>query len=64
MNGKTEAELRGMAGEIVAAIEQLKTALPDTIGRKNAMPLALACLNVAVEATKFVIAYDESMEEK
>ena len=64
MNRETEAELRRMAGEIVAAIEQLKTTLPNTVGRKNAMPLALACLKVAVEATEFVIAYDESMKEK
>ena len=28
------------------------------------MPLALACLRVAVEAAEFVIAYDESMEER
>lgn len=63
MSRKTEVELRRMAEEIVGAIEQLKTTLPSTVGRKNAIPLALACLKVAVEATEFAIAYDESMKE-
>ncbi len=53
-----------MAREMVPAIEHLSKVLPEKIHRKNAMPLALACLRVAVEAAEFVIAYDESMEER
>lgn len=64
MKRKTEGELRQIAGEIVLAIKHLNKILPNEIHRKNAMPLALACLRVAVEAVEFVIAYDESMEEK
>ncbi len=64
MKRKTEAELRQMAGDIVPAIRHLTKMLPDEIHRNNAMPLALACLRVAVEATEFVFAYDQSMEEK
>lgn len=64
MDKKTEAELRRTAEEIVAAIDELKNALPNTVGRRNAMVVALACLKVAVEAAEFVIAYDESRDDK